>query len=440
MGVKNMNAIYKLMSVFLLLIVSAVGVEASSPDFTISGVEVNDKEVSSSDSRFIVVDRGDSLEVEVWIDGRDSGSVKDNVRVRAWVGGYEYGDVVEKSDIFKVEPQGTYKKTLYVGIPDDIDADDNELSQDYTLHIEVFDGTNEESENFNFRIDEKRHDLRIQDVIFRPGLTVDAGEILFSTVRVENMGDKKEEDIQVRVSIPELGVLAREYLDELVPEDRNFEEEESSDDVDLFFRVPKNAEAKDYAVKVELIYNRGHSVLSENYVINVDGDRDSGSVLAESVVSVDAVSKNVAQGGVVAYKFMVFNAGEEKIVYSAEILGAGAWGTSSVEPGFVSINGGDTGELIVKVTPNADVEGSQSLTVKLKANGKTLKEVNLSANVAASEKSDLGNVKRGLEIGFAILAVLLVILGLIIAFNKLKGNDEGEETLGTEGETSAGQT
>tara|TARA_Y100000310_G_C20632584_1_gene789426 strand:+ start:252 stop:1553 length:1302 start_codon:yes stop_codon:yes gene_type:complete len=431
-----MNSIYKLMSVFLFVLVGLASVQAISSDYDISRVEVNDKLVTTSDTNFVVVDRGQTLEVEVWVDGQVGGSVRDDVRVRAWVGGYEFGEIAEKSEVFKIESDGTYKRTLFVEVPNDIDADNNGNSESYTLHVEVFDRSNEERNDYTFKIDEKRHDLRIQDVLFRPGISVDAGEILFSTVRVENMGDKKEEDIQVRVSIPELGVLARDYIDELVPEDNNIEDEESSDDVDLFFRIPRDTESKDYNVKVELIYNRGHSTLSENFIINVDGTV-GGSAGTDTVISVDSVSKDVAQSATVAYKVMIANFGTERAVYSAEVLGAGVWGTSSVEPGFVSVNAGETGELLVRVTPNAGVEGSQSFTVKVKADGETLREVNLSANVNSS--SDLGSVKRGLEIGFAVLAILLVILGLIIAFNKLKGSEDDEEPLG-EGEQSAGQT
>ena len=431
-----MNSIYKLMSVFLVFLIGITGVQAISPDYDISRVEVNDKELTSSDSNFVVVDRGDTLEVDVWVDGESSGSVKDDVRVRAWVGGYEFGEIAERSELFRVESDGTYHRTLFVEIPDDVDADKDGLSETYTLHVEVFDRNNEERAEYTFKIDEKRHDLRIQDVIFRPGLRVDAGDILFSTVRIENMGDKKEEDIQVRVSIPELGVMSRDYVDELVPEDNNIEDEESSDDVDLFFRIPNDAEDREYRVEVELFYNRGRNTLSESFLVNVAGDEVASG--DNSVISVDAVSKQVEQGAIGAYKVMIANFGSEKVVYSGEVLGVGVWGTATVEPGFATINAGETGELIVKVVPNKNVEGSQSFTVKVRADGDTLREINLNTNVASTD-SDLGNVKRGLEIGFAVLAILLVILGLIIAFNKLKGSDDDEEPLG-EGETSAGQT
>ncbi|MBS3157557.1 hypothetical protein J4442_05305 [Candidatus Woesearchaeota archaeon] len=427
-----MKSIYKLMSVvFAFLLIGAVNTSAVSPDFDIARVEVNEKEVTTGDTNFVVIDRGQTLEVDVWVNGQAGGAVRDDVRVRSWVGGYEYGEIAEKSEVFKIESDGSYHRTLYVEIPNDIDADKNGLSETYTLHVEVFDRNNEERRDYTFKIDEKRHDLRVQDVVFRPGNSVDAGDVLFSTVRVENMGDKKEEDIQVRVSISELGVMARDYIDELAPEDNNIEDEESSGDVDLFFRIPNNAEAKDYQAKVELIYDRGHTVVSENFLVHVNGQ--SSAVADATVVSVDATSKDVVSGSAI-YKVMIANFGENKVVYSAEVLGTGVWGTATVEPGFVTVNAGETGELLVKVAPNSGVSGTQSFTVKVKADGETVKELNLAANATGG----LPNVRKGLEIGFAILAILLVILGLIIAFNKLKGSNE-EEGLGDE-ETSAGQT
>lgn len=431
-----MNSIYKLMSVFLIFLIGIAGVQAVSPDYQISRVEVNDKEVTTGDTNFIVVDRGETLKVDIWANGKGaSAAVKDDVRVRSWVGGYEYGEIAEKSELFKVEPDGVYHRTLFVEVPDDIDADNNGLSERYTLHVEVFDRNNEDRKEYIFKIDEKRHDLRIQDVVFRPGNVVDAGDVLFSTVRVENMGDKKEEDVQVKVSIPELGVVARDYIDELVPEDNNIEDEESSGDVDLFFRIPKNAEAKDYQVRVELIYNRGHSTLTDSFLVHVDG-KGTGLGVEDTVISVDSASKDSAPGVGTVYKVMIANFGKNRAVYSAEVLGAGVWGSATVEPGFVAVNAGETGELLVKVTPNSNVKGAQTFTVKVKANGETVKEINLAANVASP--SEFANVKRGLEIGFAVLAILLVILGLIIAVNKLRKGDE-DEKMGEE-ETTAGQT
>ncbi|MBS3151152.1 hypothetical protein J4443_02110 [Candidatus Woesearchaeota archaeon] len=423
-----------IMMVLLLGLLSLGNVSAGiSQDYTIDRVEVDNRDISESDVNFITVERGDSLDVEVWVRGLSVGAVRDDIRVKAWIGGYEYGDIAEQTKIFKVEPSGLYKKTLSVSLPDDIDADNKGRSERYSLHVEVFDGVNEARKNYALMVEEKRHDLRIQDIIFRPGTVVNSGDMLFTTVRVENMGDKKEEDIQVKVSIPELGFLARDYIDELVPDD-NDNEEEKSGDVELFGRIPKDVQSGDYDVKVELIFNRGHDVVSEDFTIRVEGKEKAGVGAEDSLVSVDATRKDVKVGESVSYKVMIANFGDEAARYSAEVLGVGAWGSAGVDPAFVAVNAGDTGELFVKVTPS--VVGEQSFTVKVKSNGQVVKEVNLQANVAKSA----ADLRKGLEVGFAVLAILLVILGLIIAFTKLRsegGDDEGPEL---EEEKEAGQT
>ena len=44
------------------------------------------------------------------------------------------------------------------------------------------------------------------------------------------------------------------------------------------------------------------------------------------------------------------------------------------------------------------------------------------------------DVKKGLEIALVVLVIFLIILGLIIGFNKLKNNDN-DDPLGENGET-----
>jgi len=138
-----------------------------------------------------------------------------------------------------------------------------------------------------------------------------------------------------------------------------------------------------------------------------------------------------------AFKVMIANFDESRKTYSAEVLGVGAWGSVSVDPAFVTINAGDTGELLVRVNANDNTDGTQAFTVKVKADNSVVQELNLKANISGS---GLGDLRKGLEIGFAVLAILLVILGLIIAFTKLRSDDDGEEPELTDEESNAGQT
>ena len=67
-------------------------------------------------------------------------------------------------------------------------------------------------------------------------------------------------------------------------------------------------------------------------------------------------------------------------------------------------------------------------TLTVTSGAETLKEFVLKSNVVEGEATptatNWGGVKKVLEIGLVVLVVLLVILGLIIGFSRLKGSDE----------------
>ena len=68
----------------------------------------------------------------------------------------------------------------------------------------------------------------------------------------------------------------------------------------------------------------------------------------------------------------------------------------------------------------------------LRANVKPGEAVSDVTTVSAVDDGNWDSVKRGLEIGLIVLVVLLVILGLIIAVNKIRGNDDDSEDEGSE--------
>src|SRR3989344_7102515 len=86
-----------IMVIFLLAMVStSVGVLAGiSPDYDIDRIEIDGRAVSESDVNFITLERGDSLDLEIWVTGKSTGAVKDDIKVKAWIGGYENRDVDE---------------------------------------------------------------------------------------------------------------------------------------------------------------------------------------------------------------------------------------------------------------------------------------------------------------------------------------------------------
>ncbi len=351
---------FLMLFVLAILAVSfnALSVEAESPNYDILSVEVDDLQVYSSGGSGSItsldVERGSTVNIEVVLEGdanMTGGLVElvDDVFVEAKIIGYEFGSISDMTGPFSVEAGKTYKKTLTISIPSDIDA-----SEVYSLRIEVSDAVDEEYVYFDLHIDEQRHSINIYDVLLNPSSTVTAGNPVFVTVRLENLGEKKEEDVKVKVSIPELGISAINYIEELVTQIQENNElykdnEESSRQIDMLLRIPEDAETGTYEVRVDVEYNRGHSFLSESLSLNVQGLKEEEGV--QTILNSDSTSKAASAGEEVVYKIMIANLGDEAGIYSVQVDGVSTWAELSVDPGFLTVMPDSTGEVAVKVSP-----------------------------------------------------------------------------------------
>src|SRR3989338_5329951 len=99
-----------LIPLFILVFVLAF-VSADDSDYEMTAVYVN---TILAESSTVQVDLGTNAQIQVYLEG--TGDTTD-VRVRAWLGGYEYGDIEERTDVFQVEDGISYKETLYLAIP-----------------------------------------------------------------------------------------------------------------------------------------------------------------------------------------------------------------------------------------------------------------------------------------------------------------------------------
>jgi len=418
----------KLYVAVLLVAVMLLGISTVlAENFIVESVEVDDI-TAEENGNAIFVERGQTSVIGVYLEGNGT---SDNVKVKAYIGGYEYDDVEAVSDIFEVEPGVEYKKYLKLEIPEDL-----EPSGDYTLRVKVYDDNDEIEKSYVLRIKESRHDLKIQDVIIRPSSKIDAGRPLFVTVRVENLGAKKEEDIKVTVSVPELGISAREYIDELTSSEDSDDNEDNEDEEDsmssneILLRIPDDAETGDYDLNVKVEYNRGHSSVTQKEVIFVNKgveEKQPEQKKSETIVSLDSTSKTVVQDSEVGYKLMLANLGSEQMLYSVEVAGEQLFADVRVEPSFITVQPDKTGELLVylKAKPDAD-EGRHSFVVKVKSGNAVLQEISLTADVKEKTVASSlfgGDVKQAVLIGLVVLVAVLIIVGLVIAFSR-KGSDE----------------
>ncbi len=243
----------------MLFVLSAVMVAAqdSFVPVAIERAEIDDTEIEPFGFNQLDIERAQEFELELelhpWENAKD-------VEIRAFISGYEFSDVNDIEDHigpFDFDANVTYVKKMHLTLPDDVDVDD------YQLRVILSDRNGWELVyNYQLQVNTERHSVKIEDVTLSPGSAVKAGQALLATVRLENKGQKDEDDVKVTASIPALGVSASEFIEEI----ENDEEEETEE---LFLRLPKCAEPGVYEMVVEAFYNDRHSKVAQSGKVTV---------------------------------------------------------------------------------------------------------------------------------------------------------------------------
>jgi len=99
------------------------------------------------------------------------------------------------------------------------------------------------------------------------------------------------------------------------------------------------------------------------------------------------------------------------------------------DPSTLTVEADSSREAFVFVSAKEDADsGNKLFSVRVKEGNTVVKEVQLQANVDGQEVATTSSFRSGLEVGFIVLLVVLVILGIILAVNKLRGKEEPEQT------------
>jgi len=388
--------------------------------------------VNEGDTNRVDFLRGDTVDVQVRI---NSSIDLENVEIMALISGYEFNDIEPMSDttgVFDVETNVSYKKNLNIRIPIEVEEDD------YKLRILVSDRYGDSAiYDYKLKLDSPRHGFQIEDVVFSPGTVVEAGRALLTTVRIENKGERDEESVKVTVAIPELGISASDFIDEIEYEDSETSEE-------MYMRIPVCAEAGDYTAVIEIRYNELRSSIYENAVISVVEGEACGAATgddeAQTVIALGATSQNLVPGEAGAlYPLTVTNEGGDAVAYTISVEGTNDFASVQINPvNTFILNGGDSQAVFIYLTPvEGAAEGQHVFTVSVKSGDEVLKQIPLTAMVEEGEEKATVNmdVRDALEVGLIVLVVLLIILAVIVGIKKLKRDEEMGDEDEVEGKT-----
>lgn len=264
---KNMKRNMLLVPFLAVLTLMIVGF-ASADLATGVDVELNGEEIGFYND--FVSFSGDVVPVEVvFTAGEDAEDVK--IRVSIYDG---RDDVTVSSGRFNVVAGKVYKKLLALELPSDIDPE----SEDLTLAVEIYDAdhsTVDYDEDYQVSMQRESYTLDVLSVDFLS--QVEAGDIVPVSVVAKNIGFSRMDDNYVVVSIPALGVSARGYAGDLIPNEDYLEYEDEEDSVfkTVYLKIPSDALSGVYEVKVAVYNDDTETVVTK--LISVEGEEASDS-------------------------------------------------------------------------------------------------------------------------------------------------------------------
>jgi len=379
------------MLAMLLFAVSFV----SAADYSIEKVAINGLFI---ENETVALDLGTRAQIDVWI----KGFAEKDVKVKAWISGYEYDDVQDVSETFQVSTDTLYRKELYLNIPQDLRLD----NKNYKLYIEVSDKKDYVEKVYSVHIQERIHDIIVQDVIIRPGTMTDAGNTLAVQVRLKNYGKRQEQDVKVEVTIPQLGAYSVTYVDFLDSIDSN-DNSESTAFIPL--KIPKDAPTGDFQIKVKALYSNLNEETEATRMIYVNGIDVQAEKQAGSIVLISS-KKDHALKEETEYKVGIANLEKSRKSYTVQITGLDDWANYAIMPASLEVLGEGSGEFLLKVIPFDS--GLHKFTVKVLEAGVVVKESSYSVDVA-TEKQGLFNSNRNLILGLMIVVLAIALIAAI---------------------------
>ncbi|MEK6901047.1 MAG: hypothetical protein AABX37_01770 [Nanoarchaeota archaeon] len=424
----------KLLSIMAFVVMSLLAISLVSAldnsNLNWGRVEVNGDEVEVGDesgsSEVLAVEEGQTLNVRV---GLQAVSGANDVEVEAKISGYEYSDYESLSDstaLFNIAAGTTKYVNLEVTLPNRLEK------ETYWLRLRVLDKNTPALESvIQLAVEPTRHGVGIADVSFSPSTTIKAGRSLLATVLLENIGEDAEKDVKVTVSIPALGVSATEFVDMVETDNHNVE---SEDVPEMFLPIPATAVEGDYEVVVTAKYDDLRETATKKMNIHVVADERFQPVEDQLVLAVGPEAQNVAAGGKATYGVALTNNGPRSKAYVLEVV-TGDWGSATVSENLVVLEPGRNKVVYVDVNVAQSTQAGEYLaSLAIKSGNEVLETVPLKAMVVSAAKQTSGadgtnvNLRNGLEIALIVLVVLLVIIGLIVGFSRLRKDNEEEQT------------
>ncbi|MBS3133071.1 hypothetical protein J4470_02995 [Candidatus Woesearchaeota archaeon] len=413
----------------ILAVLMAVSAYAVQVPVTVGEVKVDGYNLDAGLTTSVrQLERGEDFDVKIAL--KATADVE-NVQINVFITGFEHSQSEPISDsirAFDLAENETVVKTLQLSLPERADEDK------YLLRIIVSDRSNDVvTKEYGIKVQPSDTQVVIKDFELSPEDEVQAGRAVLATVRVKNVGDSQEDDVKIRVSIPELGVSATpDFINEL-------EEEESATSEEFFLKINSCTKPGIYSVVAEVTFDEGDEKVTEKKAITVtkgicdvaaEDAAGQAEVSGKTTLAYSTEAQSVVAGGSAAsYPVTITNSGASTKAFMISVDGAD-WAGFKVSPSnLVTVKPGQTQTVFVFASANAGTQaGERVFTVSVKDSaGNVLQNLAMKADVvSAGAAGGISGLRNALTAGLVVIVAILVVIGLVLAFRRVKGGEEGE--------------
>lgn len=328
----------------------------------------------------------------------------DDVRIKAELT-YSGGKVTAKSEEFDVNANTTYTKYLSLAVPQYVELDEEFIiiSLEEDEQTVIANGL-EYKTHFEIEIQKEKNKLIIQDVTRQAFFK--AGEQTLVTVVVKNIGSSSQNNVDAKLSMPQLGIVSEKSIGYIAPAD----DEDDVVTVELPLRIPSNIMKGTYTLKISVFNDKTSVEKIES--VDIDGVKKE-IVFTEVLLEDKEIIKDIEQGKRAVYKITIINLGTKKQTYTIDVRDAKDWGTIQIDPERVTLQEDESAAIDIYVAANEDVEGEKVFTVVIKSDGEVVDELKLVADIKKGEITKLDPFVLSLMVvGALFLFIILLLIGL----------------------------
>lgn len=396
------------------------GISADNLGISVDGVEIESKNIAEDESNFIVISKNiKHAFMNVRLTALEN--IK-GVHVDAILTFGNGDSTVASTPTFDMSKDQNVVKSLDLPLITGFDQGS------FNLKLKVTDTEGDSIEkSYGLKLSEQKFPFSISSISLSPDGNVEAGKLLVVSLRLANSGVVPLDGMAVKLSIPEIGVLATKFIDV-----NGNNKDKSEIKQDFVLKIPDTAEAGTYTLKAEITSKFNDNVDVKALPVDVIAGKSQSAATDSLIINVPITRQDIKNNGAQAiYPIALMNDGTSENTYTLLLDGSG-WADLKLSDSSTFVLSPQESKMInLYASTTSNALGEQPFLVTVKSKGRSLQQISFKANVIPAAKGIFStNLKNLIEIFLIVATILLAAVGMYFgAKNYVLKSDEtaGEE-------------